>query len=270
MNDTVLLRRDGPVATLTLNRPDALNVLDEAMVDALVARAKEVADDDSLRVVVLAGAGRHFMAGGDIRSFATSLANPPADRQQAFQRMVERMHGAIEHLQRMPHPLVGCVHGAVAGFGFSLMNACDLVVAADDAYFAAAYRHIGLSPDGGGSWTLPRLVGQRRAMEIMLLAERFDAAEALHLGLVNKVVPLPHLEAATAAIVASLVTGPTRALRNTTRLLRAASTTSLSEQLQAEAISFGQCTATDDFVEGIRAFVGKRAPRFGGADGEGT
>ena len=104
---------------------------------------------------------------------------PPARAQRGFQRMVERVHAAIEHLHRMPHPVVGRVHGAVAGFGLSLMNACDLVVAADDAYFASAYRHIALTPDGGGSWSLPRLVGLRKAMEILLLGERFDAAEAL-------------------------------------------------------------------------------------------
>ena len=269
MNDTVVLRRDGRVATLLLNRPDALNTLDEAMGDALVARATEVANDPGLRVVVLAGAGRHFMAGGDIRSFATSLGEAPAAREHAFRRMVERLHGAIEQLHRMPHPLVGRVHGAVAGFGLSLMYACDLVVAADDAYFTAAYRHIGLSPDGGGSWSLPRIVGSRKASEIMLLAERFDAAEALRLGLVNKVVPAAELDAAVGEMVVSLVNAPLTALRNTTRLLRASLGSSLSAQLEAEAVSFGQCTATADFVEGIDAFIAKRAPRFS-RDGNGA
>src|SRR5262245_2664507 len=142
MSDPVLLTRDGRVATLTLNRPESLNTLDFAMIDALVARVDYVAGDDSLQVVVLRGAGRHFMAGGDIRSFASELHRDPADRWTAFQRMVERLHAAIERLHGMPHVLVGQVQGAVAGFGFSLMNACDLVVAADDAYFAAAYRNI--------------------------------------------------------------------------------------------------------------------------------
>lgn len=263
MNDTVTLRREGLVATLTLNRPDVLNTLDHTMVDALVQRTMEVAADESVRVVVLAGAGRHFMAGGDIRSFAASLEDPPAARERGFKHMVERVHVAIEHLHRMPHPLVGRVHGAVAGFGLSLMNACDLVIAADDAYFAAAYRHIGLSPDGGGTWSLPRLVGQRKAMEIMLLADRFDAAEALRLGMVNRVVPAGELDAATAAVVTSLLAAPVTALRNTTRLMRASPASSLSAQLQAEAVSFGQCAATADFVEGIGAFMAKRAPRFG-------
>ncbi len=211
---------------------------------------------------MLRGAGKHFMAGGDIRTFAGELSRPPAERQQTLQRMVERLHAAIEYLHRMPHPVVAEVQGAVAGFGLSLMNACDLVVAADDAYFASAYRHIGLTPDGGGSWSLPRLVGIRKAMEIMLLSERFDAAEALRLGLVNKVVPRTQLDAASRAIVASLVAAPRLALRNTKRLIRDAHELELSSQLQAEAVSFAQCAATDDFAEGITAFLAKRPPEF--------
>jgi 2-(1,2-epoxy-1,2-dihydrophenyl)acetyl-CoA isomerase len=263
MNDTVLLARDGPVATLTLNRPDALNVLDLAMIDALVARTAEVAADDALRVVVLRGAGRHFMAGGDIRIFAAHLEEAPAARTRGFQRMVERIHVAIECLHRMPHPVIGQVHGAVAGFGLSLMNACDLVVASDDAYFASAYRQIALTPDGGGSWSLPRLVGLRKAMEIFLLGERFGAAEALAIGMVNKVVPLAGLGLATDALARSLAAGPVLALRRTKRLVRESMARTLSEQLQAEAVSFGECTGDADFAEGITAFLAKRAPRFG-------
>jgi 2-(1,2-epoxy-1,2-dihydrophenyl)acetyl-CoA isomerase len=263
MSEPVLLHRDGTVATLTLNRPDVLNVLDFAMVEALVARTAEVAADDSLRVVVLRGAGKHFMAGGDIRTFAVLLRHAPAERQARFQQMVERVHAAIEHLHRMPHPVVCRVQGAVAGIGLSFMNACDLVVAADNAYFTSAYRHIALTPDGGGSWALPRLVGMRKAMEIMLLSDRFDAAEALRLGLVNKVVAAEALDAAVDAFVRALATAPVQALRNAKRLVRDSLAHTLSEQLQAEAVSFGQCTATDDFVEGITAFIEKRPARFG-------
>jgi 2-(1,2-epoxy-1,2-dihydrophenyl)acetyl-CoA isomerase len=263
MSEPVLLHRDGVVATLTLNRPDVLNTLDFAMVEALVARTAEVAADDSLRVVVLRGAGKHFMAGGDVRTFAGELAHPPATRQADFQRMVERVHVAVEHLHRMPHPVVGRVQGAVAGIGLSFMNACDLVVAADNAYFTSAYRHIALTPDGGGSWTLPRIVGLRKAMEILLLSERFDAGEALRLGLVNRVVAAEMLDAEVDAIVRALAAAPVLATRNAKRLVRDSLTRTLSEQLQAEAVSFGQCTATADFAEGITAFIEKRPARFG-------
>ena len=261
-NDTVLLTRDGPVATLTLNRPDALNALDPAMIEALVAHTASVAADESLRVVVLRGAGRHFMAGGDIRSFAERLGEAPSVRSEGLKRMIGRLHAAIEHLHRMPHPVVGRVQGAVAGFGLSLMNACDLVVAADDSYFASAYRQIGLTPDGGGSWSLPRLVGMRKAMEILLLSERFGAADALALGLVNRVVPSADLDAATSALVQTLAAGPALATRNAKRLVRESLARTLSQQLDAEAASFAACAGTPDFVEGITAFLAKRPPQF--------
>ena len=262
MNESILLVRDGPVATLTLNRPESLNTLNLAMMDALVECTAALARDDGLRVVVLRGAGRHFMAGGDIRTFAAHLDEPPATRSAGFQRMVERLHAAIENLHRMPHPVICRVHGAVAGFGLSLMNACDLVLAADDAYFASAYRQIALTPDGGGSWSLPRLVGTRKAMEILLLGDRFGATEALALGLVNRVVPAAELDAATDAIALALAAGPVLAVRNTKRLVRESMGRTLSEQLQAEAASFGACAGTADFVEGITAFLGKRPPQF--------
>jgi len=261
---TVLVTRDGAVGTLTLNRPEALNVLDFTMMDALVAATGELAADNALKVVVIRGAGKHFMAGGDIRTFAAELAKPPAQRRTEFSAAVDRVHAAIESIVRMPHPVVACVHGAVAGFGLSLMNACDLVVAADNSYFAAAYRNIALSPDGGGTWSLPRLVGARKAAEILLLSERFNAQDALRLGLVNRVVPAAELDATVAAIVASLASGPALALRNTKRLLRESPQRSLSEQLHAEALSFGACSAAPDFDEGLAAFLGKRTPRFEG------
>jgi 2-(1,2-epoxy-1,2-dihydrophenyl)acetyl-CoA isomerase len=262
MNDSVLLARTGPVATLTLNRPDALNVLDEAMVDALIPAAADVAADPGIRVLVVQGAGKHFMAGGDIRTFARESSRPPDERQRSFQRLVERVHVAVETLARMPQPVVARVQGAVAGFGLSLMNACDLAIASDDAYFAAGYRQIGITPDGGGTWSLPRIVGQRRALGILLLGERFGAADALAMGLVNRVVPLAELDVAVEAVARALADGPHEALSATKRLLRDSLDRTLSGQLQAEAVSFGRLSATDDFVEGVAAFLEKRLPRF--------
>src|SRR6188472_92983 len=228
MSDNLLLARDGAVATLTMNRPDALNVLDLPMMDALVAHTAALASDSTLRVVVLRGAGKHFMAGGDLRTFATQLSQVPAERRQAeFQRIVDRLHPAIEH-----------------------------------AYFSSAYRQIGLSPDGGGTWSLPRIVGLRKALEIYLLSERFDAREAARIGLVNRVVDAAVLDATVQAFARSIATGPALALRNVKRLLRESLDRPLSQQLRAEADSFGQCAADDDFREGIEAFFAKRPPRF--------
>jgi 2-(1,2-epoxy-1,2-dihydrophenyl)acetyl-CoA isomerase len=142
------------------------------------------------------------------------------------------------------------------------MNACDLAIASDDAYFAAGYRQIGITPDGGGTWSLPRIVGQRRALEILLLGERFDAARALAIGLVNRVVPLADLDTALGAVVRALIDGPRDALAGTKRLVRGSVDHSLSEHLLAEAVSFGRMAATDDFVEGVTAFLEKRPARF--------
>ena len=258
----IVLTRKGAVATLTLNRPQTLNVLDLAMMETLVAHTAELGRDMSLRVVVLRGAGKHFMAGGDLRTFAQRLDVEAAQRRDEFQRIVERLHAAIEHLHRMPHVVIGAVQGAVAGFGLSLVGACDLVVAADNAYFSSSYRQIGLSPDGGGTWSLPRNLGMRKAMEIYLLSERFGAEEAKQIGLVNRVVAPEALDATVEAWAASIATGPAVALRNVKRLVRESLDRSLAEQLRAEADSFAACAATDDFAEGLNAFFEKRAPRF--------
>jgi len=233
------------------------------MMDALVAHTAALAADTSLRCVVIQGAGRHFMAGGDIRNFAAQLELAPAERSARFTRMIGRLHAAIEQLQRMPHPVLASVRGAVAGFGLSLLCACDLAIAAQGSYFTAAYRQLGLTPDGGLSYTLPRLVGTRQAMEIMLLGERFGVEDALRLGLVNRVVPEAELERTTAAMAAAIASGPTLATRNGKRLLRESLSQTLSAQLDAEAASFGACAATGDFVEGVRAFLDKRPPHFG-------
>jgi len=261
--DTLLVERDGPVATLTLNRPESLNVLDFQMMDGLVDAVAGLAADDSLRVVIVRGAGKHFMAGGDIRTFAGELDKPAHERTPQFEAIVDRLHAAIETLHRMPHLVIAQVHGAVAGFGMSLMNACDLAIAADSTYFASAYKSIAITPDGGGTWSLPRLVGLRRALEIMLVGERFDAQQALSWGLVNRVVPAGQLDATVRALAQELAAGPVLALRNTRRLLRQSLDQSLHDQLAAEARSFGACAGTDDFVEGIGAFLAKRPPRFG-------
>jgi 2-(1,2-epoxy-1,2-dihydrophenyl)acetyl-CoA isomerase len=258
----LLMSRDGAIATLTLNRPAALNALDRTLMEALADAIANVAADDSLRVLVIAGAGKHFMAGGDLRYFESELARPEAGRTPFFRGLLARLHGAIETLHRMPQIAIAQVHGAVAGFGLSLMCACDLAISADDAYFSAAYRHVALSPDGGGTYALPRLVGMRKALEIMLLAERFDAAEALRLGLINRVVPANQLPATVAELAGNVARAPWLALRNTKRLARMSFERTLSEQLDAEAASFAACAASDDFAEGLAAFFARRPAKF--------
>jgi 2-(1,2-epoxy-1,2-dihydrophenyl)acetyl-CoA isomerase len=253
MPEAVLLERKDEIAIVTMNRPEALNAVDDAMRDGLVKA-----------LTALAGAGGHFMAGGDIKNFARFIEESPEARRRRFAARVPGIHPIVHAIRAMPAPVVASVRGAAAGFGMSLLMACDLAIAAEDAYFTIAYSRLGLTPDGGGTYHLPRLVGMKKALELALLAERFDAATALALGFVNRVVPAAALEAETMALAARLASGPTRAYGRTKRLLNRAFAGGLEEQLAAEAESFADCAASEDFAEGVRAFIDKRKPRFSG------
>jgi len=262
--DTITLTRDGAIATVTLNRPKTLNSLDLQMTMELSELTSRLEADDSIRCVILGGAGDHFMAGGDIKSFLQGLDGPAQSRKLSFERMIAEAHASITRLRQMPRPVIASVRGAVAGFGFSLMSACDLVLAADNSYFTLAYCHIGVTPDGGATFALPRVVGTKAAMEIALLGERFDARRALELGIVNRVLPLAELEAETAKLAARLAQGPTAVYGRTKRLINESLNHSLAEQLQAEQDCFAASAVGPDFAEGVRAFVDKRKPKFSG------
>ena len=265
MTDTVLLDLDGGVGTLTLNRPESMNALDPQLTRDFRARAAEAEVDPSIRCLVLRGAGDAFQAGGDIKSFHGWIDREPEQRRAEMHKMIHDMHPTVMTLRRMPKPVVAMVHGAAAGFGMSLMLACDLVMAAEDCVFTMAYANLGTSPDGSSTYSLPREVGLKRAMELALLAERFDAARAYELGLVNRVVPAAELEAETMKLARRLAAGPTRAYANTKALLNRSLQSGYEEQLQAELEAFGECATTEDFVEGVRAFIEKRKPDFTGA-----
>jgi 2-(1,2-epoxy-1,2-dihydrophenyl)acetyl-CoA isomerase len=263
MEEPVLVDVADGIATVTLNRPKVLNALDGTMVDGLTAAFERIEANRDVRVVVLGGAGAGFMAGGDIRSFQAVMDRSPAEKRAYFERFIHRVHPTIVAMRRLPLPVVARVHGPVAGIGMSLMMACDLAIAAEDAVFTLAYCHLGTSPDGGSTYFLPRHVGSKKAMEIALLGDRFDAATALHLGLVNGVVPAGELDGRVAALAARLARGPRAAYAATKRLLNQAAGSMLDTQLQAEAENFAACAATADFAEGVAAFLGKRPPAFG-------
>lgn len=252
------------VAVITANRPQAMNALDVPLAKALQGAVEAAERDPAVRAVAILGAGQHFMAGGDIRTFVASLDQPEVERTRLFSELIGAAHAAISSIHRMPKPVVAGVQGAVAGFGYSLMNACDLAVAADNAYLSLAYSRLGATPDGGSSYTLPRLVGRKRAAEIAMLSDRIDAARALELGLVNRIVPAPELAAETEALAMRLANGATGALGKTKALLNQSFARSLDEQLLAELQSFVSASQSDDFREGVNAFVGKRSPRFSG------
>jgi len=250
------------ISTITLNRPRALNALDRSLTVGLRDAVFAAEQDASVRCLVIRG-GEHFMAGGDLKWFDELVrSRASSENRIEFEGFVQEVHALIVSLRRMPKPVIAAVSGAAAGFGMSLMMACDLVIAADNAYFSLAYTLIGASPDGGSTFALPRIVGARKAMEIALLGERFDARTAERLGFVNRVVPAAALESETMELAARLAAGPTAVHARTKRLLNASLGSSLETQLQREAEAFAQCAVEPDFAEGIRAFLEKRAPRW--------
>jgi 2-(1,2-epoxy-1,2-dihydrophenyl)acetyl-CoA isomerase len=265
-NDTVLVETHNGLCTITLNRPKALNALDLAMVKTLGQVIPAVAEDASIRVVVLRGAGEHFMAGGDVKWFKSNIDAEPNKQviRDEFETFIHKVHVIVTALRRMRKPVIASVQGAVAGFGVSVVLASDMAIAADNSMFTLAYCHIGTSPDGGSTYALPRTVGMKRAFEIALLGDRFDAAAAREAGLINRVVPAASLEKETAKLAMRLALGPTHAYGNTKELLNLSFHNTLEAQLAAEARNFADCATTRDFVEGVTAFTEKRMPQFTG------
>jgi 2-(1,2-epoxy-1,2-dihydrophenyl)acetyl-CoA isomerase len=256
-NAPVLSWRDGALAHLRFNRPKALNAIDLSTAQAFRSACESLAGDREVRAVVISGAGRAFMAGGDI---AALREDPVANSQKG----IAMVHAGVSILASLEAPVIASVHGAVAGGGLGIMLGCDLAIAAEGTRFSLAYPLLGASCDCSTSWVLPRVVGLRKALEIALLDGTFDAAEALRLGVVNRVVPAEQLEQETGALAARLGSGPTRALGQLKRLLRDSFQRSFDEQLAAEAESFVQCAGTVDFREGVGSFIEKRTPHFRG------
>jgi 2-(1,2-epoxy-1,2-dihydrophenyl)acetyl-CoA isomerase len=259
---TVVIDRSGAVATLTLNRPEVLNALNRDMAVELLAAVGEVSADDAIRCVVLRGAGRGFMAGGDVAMMQANLATIEAK----VDDLIGLFHKSVLALADMPKPVIGSLHGPVAGAGVSLAINNDYALAADDAVFTLAYINIGTIPDGGSTYLLPRLVGRRKALELAMLSAPLDAAAALDYGLINRVVAAGALEAETMALAEKFARGPTRAYAATRRLInRSFEAADMASHLSAEHMAFLGCAMTRDFAEGTTAFVEKRRPDFKGS-----
>jgi 2-(1,2-epoxy-1,2-dihydrophenyl)acetyl-CoA isomerase len=257
----LLLERDGAAATLTLNRPQARNAFDKALVAELKAALADLAQDDGVRAVVLTGAGQSFSAGADLKAGFDATPQGHPDVQTALRN---GYHPIIEAIRTMPKPVVAAVNGAAAGIGCSMALACDLVVAAESAFFLLAFVNIGLVADGGSSLLIPERAGFARAAEMALLGERIPARKALEWGLINRVVPDAELAEHAHELGARLARGPTRSYAGTKRQLNAWLYGRMREQLELEAAIQQELAATDDFTEGVQAFVDKRPPRFHG------
>lgn len=259
MSEPIELTIADGIAEFRFNRPDRLNALDAAMAQAFAAAVETALADPSVRVNLMTGAGRSFMAGGDLAAFRAG-----EDKPAVASELIEPVHAGLKRLAASPVLTLAAGQGAIAGAGVSLLIGTDLAIVAEDATLNLAYARVGASPDCGGSWALPRLVGQRRALEIALLSDTVDAAEAQRIGLVNRVVPADALLSEARKLAARLAAGPPRAFGHTKQLIRAALDTPLDAQLDAEAERFRDCAATEDFSEALEAFFTKRRATFTG------
>jgi 2-(1,2-epoxy-1,2-dihydrophenyl)acetyl-CoA isomerase len=254
----VEVTRVGSLAIICMNDPNRLNVLSTHLLENLNAALFAVAHDASVRAVVLKGAGRSFSAGGDLSEYRADFETGPA----VAETMVGNFHACIRSIRNMPKPVIGALHGAIAGGGFSLAIACDICIATESATFLSAYTRIGTTPDGGGTWTLTQLLGVRRALDLILMNGTIDAQKALELGLVNKVVPADSLESAVLELAQRLADGPASAFATAKRLVYFATTSTIDEQLDREKAAFVAASKTRDFKEGITSFFEKRPGNF--------
>jgi 2-(1,2-epoxy-1,2-dihydrophenyl)acetyl-CoA isomerase len=246
------------VTTLTFDRADALNSLTVGLKNELLAALKSIGRDRAVRAIVLTGAGRAFCAGQDLRERLEPDAAPLAVE------LRERYNPIIAAMRRVEKPIVGAVNGVAAGAGASLAFACDIRLAAPEASFLLAFGRVGLVPDSGATWFLPRLVGTAKALEMALTTEPLSAAEAERFGLVARVVPAPDLLAEAQALAGRLAAGAPRAIALTKRALNRSWDATLDEQLDYEADLQGLAGGTADHAEGVAAFVEKRRPAFTG------
>ena len=257
--ETLRYAHEQGVAIITLQRPQAANAMNSRLFEELYDAAHLALNRADTRAILLNSSGKIFCAGGDLTEFASISEIKPH-----LLRVTTTFHSAIARLARAEAPLIAAVQGSAGGAGMALVLAADLVLASENARFTMAYTAAGLTPDGSSTYTLPRLVGLRRALELTLTNRRLSAQEALDWGIVNLVVPAEELEARALALARQLAAGPTRAFATAKRLLTRSLNQSLETQLEDEAQAIAHAAASADAREGIRAFLEKRPPQFRG------
>ena len=256
---TIRMESADGVATITFDRPERGNSMDMEVMRELMHASLYCDESPEVRAVIITGAGRFFCAGGDLASFGT--ADDPAS---LIKEMTVYFHAAVSRFNRMDAPVIAAVNGMAAGAGFSLVSACDIVLAASSARFASQYTAAALSPDGSSTFFAPRLVGMRRAAELMLTNRMLSAAEALEWGLITRVVDDDRLMEEAREAAGRLAAGPSRAYGAVKRLLADSFSASLETQMEMEARSIAALSVSPDGREGVRAFLEKRPPRFTG------
>jgi 2-(1,2-epoxy-1,2-dihydrophenyl)acetyl-CoA isomerase len=260
-NRAVLEKREGRVATLILNRPERMNALNKDLVLALNEALTRVEADSEINVVVLAGAGRAFCAGGDLKVIGKGHHDKDMTELEPILRSGMQI---VLKIRTMRQPVIAAVHGAAAGAGMNIALAADIRISSDDAVFGQNFAKVGLFPDYGGTFFLPQLVGPARAAEMLYTGDMIDAAEALRLGVVNRVVPLAQLESETGTLAQKIAEGPAIAIRGVKQALFGRDKEELTALLNLEVEQQMKCFASEDCGEGIRAFFEKRAPKFQG------
>jgi 2-(1,2-epoxy-1,2-dihydrophenyl)acetyl-CoA isomerase len=261
--ETVNFTISDGAATIELNRPEALNAWNKQFGEDLLAALTTAAQDDAVRAVRITGAGRAFSSGADLKDISGDDVTPEG-RPNVYKVLTERYHPIMHAIRDMEKPVVAAVNGPAVGIGCSLALCCDLILAAESAYFLLAFVNIGLVADGGSSLFVPSRIGLARASEMMMLGERVPAARALEWGLVNGVHSDSDLTDQSAALTARLAAGPTRAYAATKRELNRQIYANMAEQLELEATLQQEMAGTDDFVEGVSAFLQKRPAGFSG------
>ena len=260
--ETVLYALEGDVATIQMNRPDALNALSRQLAEDLASAIKQ-ANSDNARAVILTGSGRAFCSGGDLREMR-AMGESEGSIEAFLDAPLKALHEVVMLIRQTPIPFIAAVNGVCAGAGTNFALACDMVIAADDASFNEAFVRIGLSPDCGGTFYLPRAIGEKLAAEMFMTGMTVAAERAAQIGMINRVVPASTLTDEAGKLATTLAAGPTGSFGRIKRMLNATFSNDLKEQLKLEAdcqVESGQST---DFQEGVKAFFEKRPPRFSG------
>jgi 2-(1,2-epoxy-1,2-dihydrophenyl)acetyl-CoA isomerase len=260
MKDSIVLSREHHLAILTFNRPSKNNAFNYEMCERLEELCQEINADDSIRIVLMRGNGEAFTTGTDINELNQDLES--ISNEALF--IIRQFNSCILLLREMEKVVIVSVHGMVAGIGMSLMLAADMVIARDDTRFSLGYNQMAISAIGASSYMLPRIIGAKKAMELFLMPDVFDAAQAYDFGLVNWIVSKEEMETQTKYIIERIVNGPMVAFMQTKLLLNSAWQNKLSAQLELEAEAFVRCVNTNDFKTAVRAYVNKQIPEFEG------